>query len=269
MSPHSTHLLQPLDVGLFGPLQQYYSTYAAEILYSMDYQLSLSKAQFYQAFRRAHNKTFIKKSILSAWRRSGYFPYNPNFIIRQCKETTPPVVGPVTTDLLQTPRTLKDIIDVENQLAAHDISPSQRHLVNILAKSAELNAVRCNLLETQLKASQTAYKERQRRGSRRRLISGQNSSHLVTSADIQSMKADLDEKQQAAAAKTQQPRRRGRPPKQPTRSVLAAVLIDNSRRRDMSPARINDHANAGTDINPFVDSDRDSITSSESPSDSD
>ena len=77
MPPHSTHLLQPLDVGIFGPLQQRYATNAAKILHSIDYQLQLSKAQFYTAFMEAHRDTFTISNIVSAWKKSGYIPYNP------------------------------------------------------------------------------------------------------------------------------------------------------------------------------------------------
>ncbi|KAK6495988.1 hypothetical protein TWF481_003033 [Arthrobotrys musiformis] len=81
-----------------------------------------------------------------------------------------------------------------------------------------------------------------------------------------SSEADLNENRQTAAVKTHQPKRRERPSKQPTRSVLAAVLIDKSTRRDMSPARISDQAD--TNPNPFIDNDSDSRASSESSSDS-
>jgi len=33
LPPHSTHLLQPLDVGLFGPLQYYYSSAVDKVIH--------------------------------------------------------------------------------------------------------------------------------------------------------------------------------------------------------------------------------------------
>lgn len=264
MPAHSTHLLQPLDVGLFGPLQQRYAINVSEILFSMDYQVSLSKTQFYQAFRKAHDQTFTKQNILSAWRKSGYFPFNPNFIIRQCKEPSPSPIKMPITNVVKTPRTLVDIIDVKRRITAHGVSPTQNYLVNILAKSAELNATRCNLLEAQLKASQIANKEIKRRGNRRRLISGQNGGHLVTGADIQQMKADLEAKRQAELVKSHQPRRRGRPPKQPTRSVLAAVVIDSASTPNRRSARISSRVTFNDDISVILNSDEDSDTSPES-----
>lgn len=44
LPPHSTHLLQPLDVGLFSPLQRHYSNMLDKHMESGD--LGINKGQF-------------------------------------------------------------------------------------------------------------------------------------------------------------------------------------------------------------------------------
>ncbi|RPB06567.1 DDE-domain-containing protein [Morchella conica CCBAS932] len=46
LPPHSTHLLQPLDVGLFGPLQRHYSNTLDEAMESSDGDTEINKGTF-------------------------------------------------------------------------------------------------------------------------------------------------------------------------------------------------------------------------------
>lgn len=54
LPPHSIHLLQPLDVGLFGPLQHYYSTILDKAAESGD--LGINKGIFLQY---THSNLFL------------------------------------------------------------------------------------------------------------------------------------------------------------------------------------------------------------------
>lgn len=60
---HSTHLLQPLDVGVFGPLKQNYKTLLAEKTRFTTY--SLDKADFISLIQKARQQGKYKISMAS------------------------------------------------------------------------------------------------------------------------------------------------------------------------------------------------------------
>ena len=71
--PHSTHLFQPLDVGLFSPLQNYYS---AQILDHAQYSggRGVSKEDFLKYYHRARSRALTPHNIRSAFQASGIHP---------------------------------------------------------------------------------------------------------------------------------------------------------------------------------------------------
>ena len=75
LPPHSTHRLQPLDVGLFSPLSRAYSNQHS------DYFISMSKRLFYGFFKRAWEASFTPDNVESAWRATGIWPFNPKKLL--------------------------------------------------------------------------------------------------------------------------------------------------------------------------------------------
>lgn len=76
LPPHSTHRLQPLDVGLFGPLSNYYSQAIDRLLVEGQGITYLSKRDFYSLFIEAWSKAFTANNIRSAWEATGLHPLN-------------------------------------------------------------------------------------------------------------------------------------------------------------------------------------------------
>jgi hypothetical protein len=72
---HSTHLLQPLDLVLFSPLQKAYSTAVAD--YTRTSRCSITKKDFWKFYLLA-----TAENIKSAWRKSGVFPFNPDDVLQ-------------------------------------------------------------------------------------------------------------------------------------------------------------------------------------------
>jgi hypothetical protein len=71
--PHTTHLLQPLDVGLFGPLATYYKNGIAEKT-QYDASLNIDKVDFLEVCHKARLQAICPSNIRSAWRDSGISP---------------------------------------------------------------------------------------------------------------------------------------------------------------------------------------------------
>jgi hypothetical protein len=79
MPPHSSHLLQPLDVGCFAPLKRAYSQ---EIEHLIHCQINhITKEDFLPAFTTAYNKAITIDNICGAFRGIGLIPFNPDTII--------------------------------------------------------------------------------------------------------------------------------------------------------------------------------------------
>jgi hypothetical protein len=79
MPPHSSHLLQPLDVGCFSPLKR---AYGAQVELKMRYGVNhITKEQFLEAYLIAHKQAITESNILSGFRASGLVPFNPQRVL--------------------------------------------------------------------------------------------------------------------------------------------------------------------------------------------
>jgi hypothetical protein len=87
---HSTHTLQPLDVGLFGPLQRAYSSELSWFQQRSQGLLDVKKADFYGFFKTAYASSFTEKNIISSFGATGIWPMDRSVVTTKFKYTTPP-----------------------------------------------------------------------------------------------------------------------------------------------------------------------------------
>lgn len=85
---HTTHLLQPLDVCVFQPLKHYHSEAVNEAISTGDE--TFSKTEFLAAFNTFRAKAFKSTTIVSAWKKTGLIPYNPEIVLEVVRNTLPP-----------------------------------------------------------------------------------------------------------------------------------------------------------------------------------
>lgn len=88
--PHSTHSLQPLDVGLFGPLSTAYSTELSHHQHAIQGHLPVKKADFYTLFKSAYAKSFTERNIISSFKATGIWPMIPSPVLDRLQPITPP-----------------------------------------------------------------------------------------------------------------------------------------------------------------------------------
>jgi len=84
--PHSTHRLQPLDVGIFAPLANYYSQALDDLVRKSEGHTSISKRDFFSLFWPAFEKAFTKENIVSAWSHTGIWPFDPQKVLSSLPE---------------------------------------------------------------------------------------------------------------------------------------------------------------------------------------
>ena len=86
LPPHSTHILQPLDIGIFSPLAKAYKTRVSRnSVFGATY---VSNAQFLQDYYKA--RLSIPSNIPSAWRAAGLLPFDPAKVLERFRPKTPP-----------------------------------------------------------------------------------------------------------------------------------------------------------------------------------
>ncbi|CBF80652.1 hypothetical protein AN8487.2 [Aspergillus nidulans FGSC A4] len=79
--PHSTHSLQPLDVGIFSPLSHAYSSELEAYLHISMGLSHITKQDFFRLFFPAWVKALSSKNIISSWRTVGIHPFNPEIVL--------------------------------------------------------------------------------------------------------------------------------------------------------------------------------------------
>src|SRR5204863_7842661 len=100
LPPHSSHLTQPLDVGVFGPLKRVMSSKIAPLITVGVSRLQ--KVEWLSAFVEAHQAVFRAENIKGGFRGAGIFPLEPNKILNritpapphQSRESTPVIATP-------------------------------------------------------------------------------------------------------------------------------------------------------------------------------
>jgi DDE superfamily endonuclease len=79
MPPHSSYILQPLDVGCFGPLKK---SYGRQIEHLMRQQCThITKEDFIPAFQVAFYESLTENNIKGGFRGAGLIPFDPERVI--------------------------------------------------------------------------------------------------------------------------------------------------------------------------------------------
>jgi hypothetical protein len=162
MPPHSSHLLQPLDVGCFGPLKK---AYGREIEDKMRGGITyISKEDFFPAFFAAFQKAITVENILGGFRGSGLVPHNPQAVLSKLdvkfKTPTPPGTSSSNQDpwTSRTPKTTLEAASqttlLKDRVSRHQgSSPTSIYNgIDHLAKGTHIIMTRMALLEAEVRA---------------------------------------------------------------------------------------------------------------------
>ncbi len=116
LPPHSTHLLQPLDVGVYGPLSKAYKKCVHH--HSRYGAVNVNKIDFLRYYQEARSTAITTHNILSAWRGAGLIPFNPSVVISKLPlPKTPPYASftnsnEVQVNIAVTPSTATESISL-------------------------------------------------------------------------------------------------------------------------------------------------------------
>ncbi len=169
--PHSTHRLQPLDVGCFSPLAVQYSKQLDRYIHDSEGISSVSKRDFFRLFWPAYKDSFNEHNILSAFSKTGIHPFNPNVILKTFKspaQSRPASSGKSSvisaTDERKIKRLLKEAIAelIEGDTGAKTAKMSD---------TVTFVSAQCSIYKHQVETLQRAlYNERKKRTRGKQLI---------------------------------------------------------------------------------------------------
>jgi hypothetical protein len=175
MPAHSSHLLQPLDVGCFASLKKAYGCQAEKLMRNKITRIT--KTEFLPCFIAAHNASITTSNILGGFRGAGLVPFDPEAVILtlSVRLRTPPV--PTVEDSPWQSQTPSNTLEFRSQsrlirerIQRHvDSSPTLMvEAVEKLAKGAEMMAHSLVLMTKRNAELEAANKAATRRKSHKR-----------------------------------------------------------------------------------------------------
>jgi hypothetical protein len=173
--PHSTHRLQPLDVGIFSPLAKAYSNGLNELIHNSLGYSRMTKRLFWRIFRASWSDALTVENILSSFESTGIHPINPQKVLAQVAKKTP---SPQPSDTEPEETTPMSVRGVRRALKA--VSKDNKVLdpnISKLVKATEKLAVRNEILEhtnQNLHNALCEEKKRRKRGKKMGLIDNDN-----------------------------------------------------------------------------------------------
>jgi hypothetical protein len=176
MPPHSSHLLQPLDVGCFAPLKR---AYGRLIEYKARIGLNtIDKFDFLEAYPQARMDAFKPDTIKNSFAAAGLIPLDPSRVLSQLniRLSTPTPPGSQSTNSApktpHNPKQLKkQISTIQRLLRDRTQSPSSttKRALNQLLKGCEMAMNSAVLLAKEnqdLRAANEKQRQKRKRSNR-------------------------------------------------------------------------------------------------------
>lgn len=86
LPPHTTHLLQPLDVGVFAPLATAYKSHVQRIT-RLGASYHVDKVDFLQVYQQARQEAITPINVKKAWAATGLSPFDPEVVLQHFPST--------------------------------------------------------------------------------------------------------------------------------------------------------------------------------------
>jgi hypothetical protein len=209
MPAHTSHLLQPLDVGCFSPLKTLYGHEVAELARQSVYHVD--KLDFLWIYKKIRPQALSESNVKAGFQGSGLIPFSPERVLSSLtvvRTPSPPQTNAAeSTWTAETPRTTDQLQRqarlVRDMLRRKSNSPTSQ-TVRQLVKGCQLATQSATILaeeNAKLRASNT--RQRQKRQQRRHYVATggvlqvQQGQDLVREADNRVMGSDQLEPSQA------------------------------------------------------------------------
>ena len=215
MPAHASHLLQPLDVGVFGPLKRAYGKLLENRMIAGNNHID--KEDFLSLYPEAREMVFTTNNICSGFAGAGLKPLNQERVLTkitfQLRTPTPPLLveGSISS-AFQTPQNTRQldrkVQSLQNSLSAkRKLSSSPIAHIQHLEKAAQIAMHTNHLLQQEIKNLRAENKRKYKKKIRRRALLGNDILLSVQEAQnrIQQLDTQLNEQPEQS---TPIPRRR-------------------------------------------------------------
>ena len=202
LPPHTTHRLQPLDVGMFQALSTAYSKELDDLMDKGIGRVHMSKRFFYKFFKRAWDASFTEENIQSAFRKPGVWPVDGKEMIAKVSKPEA-VFDPTPSTPSKTPKTPLESKALRQARLAMNRSPSSRKIDRIF-KSATILSAQVSILQKEnegLVEALALEKDKRKKGRKLNLCGKESSGVEIYSpgkvVDAREYMAEKDAKEQA------------------------------------------------------------------------
>lgn len=216
MPPHTSHLLQPLDVGCFSPLKRAYGRQVNELARQSVFHID--KEEFLQIYPGIKRTVLTEQNIQAGFRATGLVPFCPDRVLSSLtvvRTPSPPATAAAAEAAwtAETPRTIDQLEKqarlVKDLLQRPSQSPSSR-AVKQLVKSCQIAMHSAVLLAQEVTELRAANQRRQRKQQQRRQYIACGGALQAQQGQLLAIEAENAE--QKAAQQDAQPARQRAPP---------------------------------------------------------
>ena len=208
MPPHTSHLLQPLDVACFSPLKTAYGSLVQDLARQGIFHVD--KSDFLAMYQQARTTVFTEQNIKSGFRATGLIPFNPDRVLSSLtvtKTPSPPSTSHGPQSSPWTSGTPKNLVDLakQAQLVKDMLYQTQGPIepISKVVKACQLSMSGTVLLAqrvTELEATVEHLQQKKRR-RRRQLQNGgvltvQEAQQLIAQRDLPSQRVIQQSEQQ-------------------------------------------------------------------------
>jgi hypothetical protein len=243
MPPHSSHLLQPLDVGCFAVLKRSYGGLVEQkIGLGVNH---IDKLEFLPLYQEARAQALSESNIKGGFRATGLVPFNPSAVLSLLPKYTTPSPPQPTVQLPSsrswTTKTPHNILELQKQtqllkqcLIQQDQpppTPTERAL-NQLVKGCEMAIHNARILASQNQQLLTENKrQKQKRAQKRSYIA---KGGVLSGAEAQSLIATVHNTQDQPVEEVTVQRRQRQPP----RCSLCSSLLHKANKCSVQQERV-------------------------------
>lgn len=182
LPPHCSHILQPLDVSVFGPLKTAHGVETDTLT-----RTGISRTQkpeWVDLYLRARLKALTKKNVQSAWRGAGLLPWNPQRAYTQLPSraplapTTPQNPSQFDSSLLKSSppdgTELRDSNAALNQIVESQeaLNTPTRKYISRLTRVSEVQNAELTMLRKELSEEEKVLMQQRSRKTGKRVVIG-------------------------------------------------------------------------------------------------
>jgi hypothetical protein len=239
---HTSHKLQPCDVGPFAPLKTAYRDEVERL--NRGGINTIGKEHFTSLYKPARDRALTKRNIQARWAATGLFPFNSERVFRNTLKPPAQLLVPeakevavVTCAQDEVPRTPVTPVTAEALIPLHNLIKEdartldevsrrrlQRH-VQKLTSAARVSFAECALLQDQNQSLIKINKEAKVRRSTRAVVLGK--AKVMSYEDLEEARAKRAAKEETTLSKVE--RKRGRKGRSSVPEAVTQPEIDATR----------------------------------------